>query len=271
MGTDVNRIVNGVVDNLRQIDNAMNVIINMMTKNELPFDRQLIDPMIEVSMTIGLILVVAYWMIGFIKEITEIDWKHLSMWWYIRKIIQIILGKELVTGSVDICKAIFQLINSLVLEYQGAIDIPSMVAQFDAKAFKAEVEALGFMDRIMFNAELQTPKLVLMAVAVIIQMLAYYRTLRIGLLQISAPIRLATAVNGNFSGVYSFLQDYVGEVGQVLVIVWGMRLYANVVGDMMMNVSQSGTNTFIKLILASVMLLAVILGAVPFAKSLIGR
>ena len=264
------RIVKGVVDNLQQIDNAINVIINMMTKNELPFSRNLLDPMIEFSMSVGLLLITAYWFVGFINEITEMDWRHLSIWWYMKKLVVLILGKEVVVNSIVICRGIFQFVNWMVIKYQGAVDIPNMVSQLDVEAFTKMVEDLSFMDRVMFNAELQTPKLVLMAVAVIVQMLAYWRCIKIAMLQVFAPIRLATVVNKGWSGAFPFLQDYVGEVAQVVVIIVGLRLYANIVGDMMLNAGDSSTNMFIKLILASVMLLAVIGGAVPMAKSLIG-
>ena len=50
----------------------------------------LVEKMVEISQTIALLLVVAYWLIGFVNELTEIDWRHLSIWWYIKKIIQII-------------------------------------------------------------------------------------------------------------------------------------------------------------------------------------
>ena len=264
------RIVKGVVDNLQQIDNAINVIINMMTKNELPFSRNLLDPMIEVSMTAGLLLVTGYWLIGFINEVTEIDWRNLSMWWYMRKLAGLILGKTLIDYSIVICRGIFQFVNLMVIKYQGAVDIPNMVSQLDVEAFTKMVEDLSFMDRVAFNAELQFPKIVLMIVAVVVQMLAYWRCIKIAMLQIFAPIRLATVVNKGWSGAFPFLQDYVGEVAQVVVIIVGLRLYANIVGDMMLNAGDSSTNMFIKLILASVMLLAIIGGAVPMAKSLIG-
>jgi hypothetical protein len=264
------RIIKGVIDNLQQIDNAINVIINMMTKNELPFSNKLLDPMIEISVTIGLLLVTAYWLIGLINEMTEIDWKHLSMWWYLRKFIQLLVGKVLIEKSIDICRGIFQIVNSMVAKYQGSVDIPNMVSQLDVKTFTKMVEDLNWVDRIMFNADLQFPKLVLMAVAIIVQMLAYWRCIKIAMLQVFAPIRLATVVNKGCSGAFPFLQDYVGEVAQVIVIIVGLRLYSNIVGDMMLNAGDSSTNMFIKLILASVMLLAVIGGAVPMAKKLIG-
>jgi hypothetical protein len=264
------RIIKGVIDNLQQIDNAINVIINMMTKNELPFSNNLLNPMIEISVTIGLMLVTAYWLIGFVNEITEMDWRHLSIWWYMKKLVVIILGKEIVAGSIVICRGIFQFVNWLVVKYQGSVDIPNMVSQLDVKTFTKMVEDLNLADRLMFNVELQFPKIVLMVVAVIVQMLAYWRCIKIAMLQVFAPIRLATVVNKGCSGAFPFLQDYVGEVAQVIVIIVGLRLYSNIVGDMMLNAGDSSTNMFIKLILASVMLLATIGGAVPFARKLIG-
>ncbi len=268
---DEDRIVNGVVDSLERIDNAINVITNMMTKNKLPISEQLINPLIETSITIALLLVTAYWLVGFINELTEMDWRHLSIWWYVKKIVQLILAEELIIHSPDLCNAIFDLVNWMVQEFQLTTNIPKMIQQLDKDQFRQTVEGLNLWDRIMFNVELQTPKLVLMAVAVVVQLMAWIRVINIAILQILAPIRLSTVVNRGVSGAYSFFQDYVGEVGQVLIIFLGLKLYSSTIGDMMLNVGNSSTNMVFKMLLSSVCLLVVILGAVPIAKKLIGR
>jgi hypothetical protein len=90
-------ILKQLTEAIYNIDKTLTEMVKLLSSDITKTSMwPLVERMVEISQTIALLLVVAYWLIGFVNELTEIDWRHLSIWWYIKKIIQIILAKALV-------------------------------------------------------------------------------------------------------------------------------------------------------------------------------
>ena len=90
-------ILKQLTEAIYNIDNTITEMVKLLssdiTKTAL---WPLVESMVTISQTIALLLVTGYWIINLINEVTEIDWRNLSMWWYMRKLAILIFGKVLV-------------------------------------------------------------------------------------------------------------------------------------------------------------------------------
>ena len=77
-------ILKQLTEAIYNIDNTITEMVKLLSSDITKTSMwPLVSKMVEISQTIALLLVVAYWLIGFVNELTEIDWRHLSIWWYI--------------------------------------------------------------------------------------------------------------------------------------------------------------------------------------------
>ena len=100
----VDGVLRDISEALSSIDTVMNDMVNVLSQDIITQNVgtwQMVNKAVQISQTIALVIVVAYWLIGFINEITDMDWRNLSMWWYFRKIIQLILAKALIDIAPD--------------------------------------------------------------------------------------------------------------------------------------------------------------------------
>ena len=76
-------ILKQLTEAIYNIDNTLTEMVKLLSSDITKTSMwPLVERMVEISQTIALLLVVAYWLIGFVNELTEIDWRHLSIWWY---------------------------------------------------------------------------------------------------------------------------------------------------------------------------------------------
>ena len=73
----VDGVLSDISEALSSIDTAMNDMVNVLSQNIITQNVgvwQMVSKAVQISQTIALIIVVAYWLIGFIDEITQMDW-----------------------------------------------------------------------------------------------------------------------------------------------------------------------------------------------------
>ena len=122
-------ILKQLTEAIYNIDKTLTEMVKLLSSDITKTSMwQLVERMVEISQTIALLLVVAYWVIGFVNELTEVDWRHLSIWWYIKKIIQIILAKALVDLAPNICISIYAFVGWAIKEY-SPVAVNSMLYQ----------------------------------------------------------------------------------------------------------------------------------------------
>ncbi len=230
----------------------------------------LVERMVEISQTIALLLVVAYWLIGFVNELTEIDWRHLSIWWYIKKIIQIILAKALVDLAPDICIGIYSFVGWAIKEY-SPIAVESLLYQgVDFSSLYASINNMGVMEKLVYKMDLLIPQITISICGIIIQVIAYVRMLTICLLTIISPICLSTVVNKGVSGCYGFIKEYVGTVAQSVIMIIAFALYKGMIGGII-ETQITGWESIWKLVVSTIVLVITILSSQSIAKMLAGR
>lgn len=257
---------------LEGMDSAVERIIGILTKDVFSNGMlTMIDKTVEVTQTIALLLVTAYWLIGFINEITEVDWRHLSIWWYLKKIIQLILAKALIDLAPDICYGICHFCGWAIKEINLNTNLSSLLTSVNLVEIEKDLDGMNLWGRIWYYMEMMIPKSVITVSSLVVQVIAYLRTISIAIYVMISPICFATVVNKGVSGCYSFLQKFVGTVGQSLIIVIGVNVYKGIVADMLVSSTQGGLGVTMQLTVASIMLMVIIVSAQQFSKMLAGR
>ncbi len=230
----------------------------------------LVESMIEISQTIALLLVTGYWMINLINEVTEIDWRNLSMWWYMRKLAGLILGKVLVDYSPRICTTIYALVGWAIKEYTP-VAVNSMLYQgVDFSSLYASINNMGVMEKLVYKMDLLIPQITISGCAIVIQVIAYVRMLTICLLTVISPICLATTVNKGVSGAYGFIKEYVGTVAQSVIMIIAFTIYKGMIGNII-EAQITGWESIWKLVVSTIVLVITILSSQSIAKMLTGR
>ena len=230
----------------------------------------LVRNMVEISQTIALLLVVVYWLVGFVNELTEMDWRHLSIWWYLKKFLQVVVAKEVVCRAPDICTSIYAFVGWAIKEYTP-VAVNSMLYQgVDFSSLYASINNMGIMEKLVYKMDLLIPQITISVCSVIIQVIAYVRMLTICLLTVISPICLATVVNKGVSGAYSFIKEYVGTVAQSVIMIISFALYKGMIGSII-ETQVTGWESIWKLVVSTIVLVITVLSSQSIAKMLTGR
>ncbi len=261
------QLVQSIVGIDNTLTNLVNVLSSDITKTSL---WPLVERMVEISQTIALLLVTGYWMINLINEVTEIDWRNLSMWWYMRKLAGLIMGKVLVDYSPKICIAIYGLVGWAVKEYAPVSVNVSLFQTIDFQPVMDAINNMGIMEKMVYKMDLLIPQIAISICSVIIQVIAYVRMLTICLLTIISPICLATTVNKGVSGAYGFIKEYVGTVAQSVIMIIAFSLYKSMVGSII-ETQITGWDSIWKLVVSTIVLVITVLSSQSIAKMLAGR
>ena len=267
-GTD---ILKQLAEAVYNIDNVITEMVRLLSSDITSTSMwNLVESMVEISQTIALLLVVGYWMINLINEVTENDWRNLSMWWYFRKLMGLILGKVLVDYSPKICTTIYALVGWAVNEY-APVAVNSMLYQgINFSSLYASIDSMGMMEKLIYKMDLLIPQIIISGCSVVIQVMAYIRMLTICLLTIISPICLSTVVNKGVSGCYGFIKEYVGAVGQSLIMIIAFALYKGMIGSII-DTQITGWDSIWKLVVSTIVLVITILSSQSIAKMLAGR
>lgn len=266
-------VLQEVAEALASIDTTMTDMTNLLSQNIITNNVgmwQMVSKAVRISQSIALVIVVAYWLIGFINEITEMDWRNLSIWWYFRKIIQLILAKALIDLAPNLCVTIYNFVAWSLNEFITIGTTNNIYNNLDMQGIKDIANSMGFIDKVFFRIDMMIPKLIVKFCGIIIQVMAYSRILQIGLMVIISPISLASIVNGRHSGAFNFIKEYVAVVGQAIVMILSFIVYRGIVQNIITNQIE-GWDSLWKLVVATITLTSTILGAQKLAKLFLGR
>jgi hypothetical protein len=266
-----NSILQTLIFVLTEMDIVVKELINTFSENIATGSIwEISKVIIGITKTVALTLLTGYWLIGLINEITEIDWKHLSMWWYFKKFIQLLIGKALVEKSVDICLAIYNLVGWGLNEIGIKTSNFELFSTVNLGSLKKMVNDMGLMEKLVFKMDLIIPQIVILLVCGLIIVIAEIRVLSIYLLITISPICFATVVNKGASGVYPFIKEYVGITAQAIIMLIVTVLYnARVIGVMTGEIT--GFESLFKIAVHSVVLAILILSSQGVAKMFSGR
>ena len=269
----VDGVLRDISEALSSIDTVMNDMVNVLSQDIITQNVgtwQMVNKAVQISQTIALVIVVAYWLIRFINEITDMDWRNLSMWWYFRKIIQLILAKALIDIAPDICIAIYNFVGWALKEYGNIGTTSSIFSSIDLQGIKEMAKDMNFVDKVFFKIDMLIPKFAIWICGIIIQVMAYARILQICLMTIISPISLASIVNGRNSGAFNFIKEYVSVVSQAVIMLLSFIIYKGVVQNIITG-QITGWNSVWKIVVATVTLTFMISSSQKLAKMFLGR
>ena len=269
----VDGVLSDISEALSSIDTVMNDMVNVLSQDIITQNVgtwQMVNKAVQISQTIALVIVVAYWLIGFINEITDMDWRNLSMWWYFRKIIQLILAKALIDIAPDLCITIYNFVGWALKEYGNIGTTSSIFSSIDLQGIKEMAKDMNFVDKLFFKIDILIPKFAIWICGIIIQVIAYARILQICLMTIISPISLASIVNGRNSGVFNFIKEYVSVVSQAVIMLLSFIIYRGVVQSIITG-QITGWNSVWKIVVATVTLTFMISSSQKLAKMFLGR
>ena len=269
----VDGVLRGISEALSSIDTVMNDMVNVLSQDIITQNVgtwQMVNKAVQISQTIALVIVVAYWLIGFINEITDMDWRNLSMWWYFRKIIQLILAKALIDIAPDLCITIYNFVGWALKEYGNIGTTSSIFSSIDLQGIKEMAKDMNFVDKVFFKIDMLIPKFAIWICGIIIQVMAYARILQICLMTIISPISLASIVNGRNSGAFNFIKEYVSVVSQAVIMLLSFIIYKGVVQNIITG-QITNWNSVWKIVVATVTLTFTISSSQKLAKMFLGR
>ena len=269
----VDGVLSDISEALSSIDTVMNDMVNVLSQDIITQNVgtwQMVNKAVQISQTIALVIVVAYWLIGFINEITDMDWRNLSMWWYFRKIIQLILAKALIDIAPDLCITIYNFVGWALEEYGNIGTTSSIFSSIDLQGIKEMAKDMNFVDKLFFKIDILIPKFAIWICGIIIQVIAYARILQICLMTIISPISLASIVNGRNSGAFNFIKEYVSVVSQAVIMLLSFIIYRGVVQSIITG-QITGWNSVWKIVVATVTLTFMIGSSQKLAKMFLGR
>ena len=269
----VDGVLSDISEALSSIDTVMNDMVNVLSQDIITQNVgtwQMVNKAVQISQTIALVIVVAYWLIGFINEITDMDWRNLSMWWYFRKIIQLILAKALIDIAPDLCIAIYNFVGWALKEYGNIGTTSSIFSSIDLQGIKEMAKDMNFVDKVFFKIDMLIPKFAIWICGIIIQVMAYARILQICLMTIISPISLASIVNGRNSGAFNFIKEYVSVVSQAVIMLLSFIIYRGVV-QCIITGHITVWNSVWKIVVATVTLTFTISSSQKLAKMFLGR
>ena len=269
----VDGVLRDISEALSSIDTVMNDMVNVLSQDIITQNAgtwQMVNKAVQISQTIALVIVVAYWLIGFINEITDMDWRNLSMWWYFRKIIQLILAKALIDIAPDLCITIYNFVGWALKEYGNIGTTSSIFSSIDLQGIKEMAKDMNFVDKVFFKIDMLIPKFAIWICGIIIQVMAYARILQICLMTIISPISLASIVNGRNSGAFNFIKEYVSVVSQAVIMFLSFIIYRGVVQSIITG-QITDWNSVWKIVVATVTLTFIISSSQKLAKMFLGR
>lgn len=271
-GFDATTTLLNIITALVSLDDALRDIVDTMSFDPTGYSGiwSVVQTAITVSTTVATILVVLYWLVSFINEITEMDWKHLSIWWYFRKIVQLILAKFLIDAAPDLLLSFFKFSSWMMIQFAGGLGVENVFASIDFSTMQQNLEGMNFIEHLLLRVELMVPTLVIRGCQVVIYIIAYSRIIKICLYVIISPISLSTVANGRKSGAWGFVKEYASVVGQSVIIVIIIQIYRGMV-NMLIDGSIDGIGGIYKLLVSTIILATCVVGSQKAAKMFLGR
>ena len=271
---DSEKTIESISNVLESINDTMSNMVNILTQDPSSMSGlwSMVEIAISVSQTIALILVVLYWLTHFIFTIVDMDWRNISIWWYFREIVKLILAKALIDIAPDLCLTIFQFGAWAMQKYMVVgVTNGDIFTNMNYDALKSSLDGMSFMEHTFFRIDLMIPKFIMWICNIVIQAIAYCRLLQVCLMSIISSIPLATVASGNRHGAaMHFIKEYVGVVGQAAIIILAMLVYKGIVNTLI--AGEIGSyDGIIKLCMSTIVLTVTIFGSQRLAKMFLGH
>lgn len=250
------------------LDRCMQVLTYEFMTPQL---KEMLNVAVETSQSIALIIVVIYWLLGFIEEITEIDWRHLSMWWYIKKIIQLILAKALIDCSPTLCEMSYYGIRYILEMFKLTFEQNNILNNINWDGVMKTVKDMNALERIAFNTEMMVPGYIIQGVGVYLQVVGVVRMINIALLQVIAPFKLALCSKYGTRPAWEFLRKYFTTVGQNVIIMIAIWIYTAIANEIILVNIQGTADLMIKILISSLVLVVTIISAQSITNFLTER
>jgi hypothetical protein len=263
-------ILKGIGTTLISLDNAVEMMCNMYISDLLPETAtELIGNMMEISATIGLLIMSVFFLVGIVEDLQIYDWKELSLLYWGRKLCQYAVCYGLVMYAPEIIDICTELMQWIILEFSGVFSIVTFSQCIEEESFLKTLDKMGSIEMMMYNIEFLTPKLVIMFATLFAQFFAYSRMLTVGVLRVIAPICFSTYANPKSSGVKWWFREYISTVGQGAIGIIACTIYKAIVVDVML-VEVTGTPSgLMKIAGASVVLIFFIFQGQNIVKQMI--
>ena len=271
---DSDKTIESISNALESINNTMSNMVDILTQDPstMPGLWNIVDSAVSVSQTIALTLVVLYWLTHFIFTIVDMDWRNISIWWYFREIIKLILAKALIDIAPELCLSIFKFGGWAMQKYMlVGTTSGDIFTNMNYDALKSNLDAMSFMEHVFFRVDLMIPKFITWICNIAIQVIAYCRLLQVCLMSIISSIPLATVASNNRNGAaMHFIKEYVGVVGQAAIIILAMLIYKGIVNTLI--AGQIGSyEGIMKLCMSTIVLTVTIFSSQRLAKMFLGH
>ena len=230
----------------------------------------IVNRAVHVSISIAMVLVVLFWMMSFLNEILERDWKNISLMWMARKILILIFAEGLVKSAPDLILWVYNFISWAMNQYNINLGASNLFGQIDFTAFRNSLEDMKFTEHLWLRLEIFIPSILIRLTSLIIQAMVWFRILQICLLTIISPIPLATFVNDRHSGAFAFIKEVVAVCAQAIIMILACELYKGIVVQIVGNTVSDVGNIW-QLTASTIVLLITIFGSQKLANLFLRR
>lgn len=270
---DPEKTIQMISDTLDGINDTLSNMMGILTQDPstMPQLLGIVRRCTQVSTTIALILVVLYWLTHFLFSISEMDWRHISIEWYFREIVKLILAKALIDIAPDLCSTIFQFGAWALEKYVSTgLAASNVFDNIDYTAFKETLNNLDFFEHVFLRIDLLIPRFVMWILNIIIQAVAYIRLLQVCLMTIIAPIPLSTVAGENRGHTaLNFIKEYVAVVAQAIIIILSICIYKGVISTIAINQITDFAG-IMKICMATIVLGITVTGSQKIGKLFLG-
>lgn len=268
---DPEKTVQAVKNSLSSIDSVIDKLVQVLSQDITTQGIwTVVQTAVEVSTAIAMVLVVLFWLVSFLNEILERDWRNLSLAWYFRKICCLIFAETLINSAPDIIIMIYNFTAWAMQQYNINLGASNLFNSIDFTSFKESLDGLGFCEHLWLRVEIYIPSTLMRIASAIIQITVWFRILQICMLTIISPIPFSTFVNERHSCVFAFIKEAVAICGQAVIMILACELYKGMVVQIVGN-TVTDVGSIWQLCVATLVLLVTIMGSQKLAGLFLGR
>lgn len=268
---DENATIQIVKNALLNIDSVIDKLVQVLGQDITTQGVwSVVNRAIQVSISIAMVLVTLFWLVTFLNEILERDWRNISLMWMARKILILIFAQGLVRSAPDLICWIYNFISWAMQQYNIGLGASNLFSQIDFSAFKESLKDMGFCEHLWLRLEIFIPAILIRLVSLIIQGMVWFRIMQICLLTIISPISLSTFVNDRHSGAFAFIKEVIAVCGQSIIMILACELYKGVVVQICTNTVADVSNIW-QLVASTFVLLITVAGSQKMANLFLGR
>ncbi len=268
---DPEKTVQMVKNSLSSIDSVIDKLVAVLSQDITTQGIwTVVQTAVEVSTSIAIVLVVLFWLVTFLNEILEKEWRSLSLSWYFRKLCVLIFAETIIKCAPDVIIMIYNFVAWAMQQYNINLGASNLFNSIDFTAFKDSLEGMGFCEHLWLRVEIYVPSILIRLAGAIIQIIVWFRILQICMLTIISPIPFSTFVNERHSGVFAFIKESIAVCGQAIIMILACELYKGMVVQIVGN-TVTDVGSIWQLCVATLVLLITIMGSQKLAGLFLGR